>query len=94
MSIDLHSMCAHIEISEHIPRNCRRVTRSGIGCILVEQHVDMVLDFADDVLILERGRPVFWKQRMNLGKIPRCFNQVIGFEKTPRQGMDCFWAVG
>lgn len=57
---------------------------SGIGCILVEQHVDVVLEFADDVLILERGKPVFLGAANELRKHPTILNQAIGFEKTPR----------
>jgi branched-chain amino acid transport system ATP-binding protein len=32
----------------------------GLACVLVEQQVELVLDFAQRVLVLERGRPVFW----------------------------------
>src|SRR5471032_1183419 len=31
----------------------------GVGCLLVEQHVDVVLEFATSILVLERGRAVF-----------------------------------
>lgn len=32
----------------------------GIGCVLVEQQVGLVLDFCTKVLVLERGRSVFY----------------------------------
>ena len=37
----------------------RLAGETGAGCILVEQHVDVVLDFATSVIVLERGRIVF-----------------------------------
>lgn len=35
------------------------IEATGLSCILVEQHVDVVLNFADKILILERGKPAF-----------------------------------
>lgn len=54
---------------------------SGIGCILVEQHVDVVLDFADDILILERGKPVYLGAVNELREDPSILDHAIGLRK-------------
>ena len=58
------------------------VEASGIGCILVEQHVDVVLDFADDILILERGRPVYLGSANELRDDPSILDRAIGLRKN------------
>lgn len=35
------------------------VVKLGLACILVEQYVDVILDFSQEVLVLESGRPVY-----------------------------------
>ena len=57
------------------------VVETGIACILVEQHVDVVLDFAEDILILERGRPVFYGGSGTLRAQPEILDRTIGLSK-------------
>ncbi|MDR3466209.1 MAG: ABC transporter ATP-binding protein [Xanthobacteraceae bacterium] len=62
------------------------VETSGIGCLLVEQHVDVVLDFADEVLILERGKPVYVGGVDELREDPSILDHAIGLRKGTREG--------
>lgn len=57
------------------------VEATGLGCILVEQHVDVVLDFADQILILERGKAVFLGSRLDLDSNPSILDHAIGLRK-------------
>jgi branched-chain amino acid transport system ATP-binding protein len=54
---------------------------TGLSCILVEQHVDVVLDFADQILVLERGRPVFLGSPNELQSDPSILDRTIGLRK-------------
>ncbi len=54
----------------------------GLGCLLVEQHVDAVLDFASRVLVLEQGRLVFAGSSDDLRHNPDVLNQAIGLKKV------------
>lgn len=56
-------------------------TQTGVGCLLVEQHVDVVLDFADHVVLLERGLAVFSGSSDALRKDSALLNRAIGLEK-------------
>ncbi|MDM0069706.1 ABC transporter ATP-binding protein [Variovorax sp. J31P207] len=60
----------------------RLATQTGLGCLLVEQHVDVVLDFADEVVVLERGLPVFSGSTEALRADPALLNSAIGLEKV------------
>lgn len=55
---------------------------TGLSCILVEQHVDVVLNFADEILILERGRPVFLGSPAELQADPSILDCTIGLRKA------------
>jgi branched-chain amino acid transport system ATP-binding protein len=57
------------------------VATNGISCALVEQHVDVVLDFADQILILERGKPVFLGPADSLRDDPSILDRAIGLRK-------------
>lgn len=57
-------------------------TQTGVGCLLVEQHVDVVLDFADHVILLERGMPVFSGASDALRADTALLNRAIGLEKV------------
>ena len=50
---------APIVAQELLAAIVRLCDETGVGCILVEQHVDTVLDFSGKVVVLERGRMVF-----------------------------------
>jgi branched-chain amino acid transport system ATP-binding protein len=52
----------------------------GLGCVLVEQHVALVLDFASSILLLERGRPAFWGSTEELKKRPELLASAIGLK--------------
>ncbi len=58
------------------------VDRTGIGCILVEQHVDVVLNFSTQVLVLERGVPVYQGTPTELRNRPDVLEGAIGLAKT------------
>ena len=62
------------------------VRETGIGCILVEQNVDVVMDFADRVLILERGAPAFYGSVEMLRRQPDIFDRTVGLAKLPFEG--------
>jgi branched-chain amino acid transport system ATP-binding protein len=52
----------------------------GLGCVLVEQHVALVLDFASSILLLERGRPAFWGSTQELKERPELLASAIGLK--------------
>ena len=62
-------------------RFCNLIGSTGLSCILVEQHVDVVLNFADQILILERGRPVFLGSPSELQSDPSILDRTIGLHK-------------
>jgi branched-chain amino acid transport system ATP-binding protein len=54
---------------------------TGVGCLLVEQHVDVVLAFAHQVVVLERGLIVFSGSTDRL-RNEALLNRAIGLEKV------------
>jgi branched-chain amino acid transport system ATP-binding protein len=58
------------------------VTKRGLGCVLVEQHVSLVLDFAATVLVLERGRCMFHDTSAALRARPDVLERCIGLSKA------------
>ena len=58
------------------------VASTGVGCLLVEQHVDVVLDFADEVIVLELGVPVFHGPVDELRRDGAILDRAIGLEKV------------
>lgn len=54
----------------------------GLGCILVEQHVALVLEFATSILLLERGRPAFWGSTQELKRQPELLSSAIGLKSN------------
>lgn len=70
-------------IREELMSAIRTMTdEMGLGCLLVEQHVEAVLDFATDVLVLEQGRLVFAGSSDELRNNPEVLNQAIGLKKV------------
>jgi 4-methoxybenzoate monooxygenase (O-demethylating) len=59
------------------------VAETGVGCVLVEQHVDLVLDFTTRVLVLERGRPVYYGSTAELRAQSDLLDRAIGLSKQP-----------
>lgn len=55
---------------------------SDRGFVLVEQHLDVVLSFCLEVLVLERGRTVFKGTSEALKKNPEILERAIGLLKT------------
>lgn len=53
----------------------------GLGCVLVEQQVSLVLDFSTRVLVLERGRPVFWGETQRLREHPEVLESAVALGK-------------
>jgi branched-chain amino acid transport system ATP-binding protein len=63
--------------------NIRRLAdETGVGCLLVEQHVDVVLDFATRIIILERGIAVFVGTTEELKAQPQVLDRAIGLDKV------------
>ena len=60
------------------------IEATSLSCILVEQHVDVVLNFADEILILERGRPVFLGPPSQLQADLSILDHAIGLRKVAR----------
>src|SRR6218665_3301483 len=60
----------------------RLVTERGLGCVLVEQQVSLVLDFAQTVLVLERGRCVFNGSADQLAAQPDLLERCIGLRQA------------
>lgn len=56
----------------------RLVADRGLGCVLVEQHVATVFDFCDHVLVLQRGRSVFYGPTAELRARPEILDAAIG----------------
>jgi branched-chain amino acid transport system ATP-binding protein len=56
----------------------RLMAETGLGCIIVEQCIDEVLEFATDVLVLERGRCAFYGSSVALKEQPALLEQAIG----------------
>jgi branched-chain amino acid transport system ATP-binding protein len=57
-------------------------SQRGLGCVLVEQHVGLVLDFASSILLLERGRTTFWGSTAELKKRPELLASAIGLKSN------------
>ena len=71
------------KLGEELMANIRElVIGTGIGCVLVEQQVDVVLDFSTHVLVLERGMPVFSGTPQELRERPDVLEEAIGLAKT------------
>ena len=58
------------------------VTEQELACVLVEQHVDTVLDFCTRVLVLERGSARFFGSVTDLRERPELLESAIGLKKT------------
>jgi branched-chain amino acid transport system ATP-binding protein len=54
----------------------------GVGCLLVEQHIDVVFEFATSILILERGRIAFAGSAGELRRNPQILEQSVGLNKV------------
>lgn len=54
---------------------------SKVGCLLVEQHVRLVLDFCERILVLERGRPVFYGSATDLDRRPEILDSAVGLKR-------------
>jgi branched-chain amino acid transport system ATP-binding protein len=71
------------QIRDELMDSIRAMTEElGIGCLLVEQHVDAVLGFAKEFMILENGRPAFLGDADAIHADPDLLNRTIGLEKT------------
>ncbi len=57
------------------------IVTTSLSCILVEQHVDVVMDFADQILILERGRMAFLGTSAQLRADPTILDRTVGLNK-------------
>lgn len=55
----------------------------GLGCVLVEQQVSLVLDFSSQVLVLERGRPAFWGDTDTLRQRTDVLESAVALRKAP-----------
>jgi branched-chain amino acid transport system ATP-binding protein len=72
------------QVREELMDAIRRLAdETGVGCVLVEQHVDIVLDFANKIVVLERGVPVFVGPTADLRARPAVLDRAIGLDKVP-----------
>ena len=70
-------------VAEELMDSVKRLAdETGVGCILVEQHVDVVLDFATSVIVLERGRIVFSGTPATLRAAGDVLESAIGIKKV------------
>lgn len=53
----------------------------GVGCVLVEQHVDVVLEFSKNVIVLERGIAAYAGSAAALRDEEELLNRTIGIQK-------------
>ncbi len=60
----------------------------GLGCILVEQHVALVLEFATSILLLERGQPAFWGATQELKNQPELLGSAIGLKSNASSSIE------
>ncbi len=60
----------------------RLVDETNVGCLLVEQYVDVVLEFSNRVLILERGTVSFEGTVRDLEKDPDLLDRTVGLHKA------------
>jgi branched-chain amino acid transport system ATP-binding protein len=58
------------------------VAEQELACVLVEQHVDTVLDFCTRVLVLERGAAKFFGTVADLRERPELLESAIGLKKA------------
>lgn len=59
----------------------RMSDKFGVGCVLVEQHVDVVMGFSTNVIVLERGVAAYSGPTANLSEDTALLNRTIGLEK-------------
>jgi branched-chain amino acid transport system ATP-binding protein len=72
------------QVREELMETIKRLAdETGVGCVLVEQHVDVVLDFATKMVVLERGVPVFAGSTADLRARPEVLDRAVGLDKVP-----------
>jgi len=59
----------------------RMSNQLGVGCIIVEQHVDVVLEFSNNVIVLERGLAAYSGSAAVLSGEEALLNRTIGIQK-------------
>jgi len=66
-------------VAQEVMETIRRLAAAeGLGVVLVEQHVRAVMAFCERILVLERGRPVFWGATSALETHPAILDRAIG----------------
>jgi branched-chain amino acid transport system ATP-binding protein len=69
-------------VADEVMSAIRRLTlNKGLGCILVEQHVETVLEFCSRVLVLDRGNSVFYGDVSELRAKPEILESAIGLRR-------------
>lgn len=58
------------------------VAEGGLGCVLVEQHVNSVLRFCERVLVLVRGKQVFYGSSEELRFRPEILERAVGLDRS------------
>lgn len=61
-------------------------TTLNVSCVMVEQHVEVVLSFCSRILILERGRTVFFGSADELRRDGELMESAIGLRKPLSAG--------
>ncbi|WP_138421438.1 ABC transporter ATP-binding protein [Maritimibacter alexandrii] len=66
-------------LAQDVMKSVRKmVEETGLGCVLVEQHVATVLDFCDRALVVQRGQMVFSGTTDELRGRPDVLESAIG----------------
>lgn len=60
----------------------RLISERGLGCVLVEQQVSLVMDFSETILVLERGRCMFNGAPEVLKSFPDVLESCVGLRKA------------
>ena len=70
------------KVRDDLLRSTEEMVRvTGVGCVLVEQHVDVVLEFCSRVMVLERGVLAFSGTSDELRSNGRILESAIGLKK-------------
>lgn len=69
-------------VAAEVMQTIRRLAdEEEVGIVLVEQHVGLVTEFCEDILVLERGQPTFHGSTKDLLANPDILDRAIGLAR-------------